>query len=106
MHRCVLAFDFDGTLAENDIMPPQIHTALERLHTAGYLLFLVTGWLTESVPLGALSDLLTGIVWKNGAVLYDSAKRETYLPFVQLDRHLVDTLIAAGVPLEHGQAVT
>ena len=105
MYRRVLAFDFDGTLAENGIMPPQIHTALERLHGAGYVLFLVTGRLTESVSLGALGDRFTGIVWENGAVLYDSAKRETYLPFGQLDRHLVDALIAAGVPLEHGQAI-
>ena len=105
MHRRVLAFDFDGTLAENGIMPPQIHTALERLHAAGYVLFLVTGRLTESVSLGALTDLFTGIVWENGAVLYDTANRETHLPFGQLDRRLVDALMAAGVPLEHGQAI-
>ena len=105
MHRRVLAFDFDGTLAENGVVPPQIHTALEQLFASGYALFLVTGRLTESVSLGALGDLFTGIVWENGAVLYDTANQETQLPFGQLDRRLVEALTAADVPLEHGLAI-
>lgn len=105
MHRRVLAFDFDGTLAENGVVPPQIYTALEQLYSSGYVLFLVTGRLTESVSLGALGDLLTGIVWENGAVLYDTANRETHLPFGQLDRRLVEALSIASVPLDRGQAI-
>jgi len=105
VHRRVLAFDFDGTLAENGVVPPQLYTALEQLYASGYALFLVTGRLTQSVSLGALGDLFTGIVWENGAVLYDTANRETHLPFGQLDRRLVEALAAAGVPLEHGQAI-
>ncbi len=105
MHRRVLAFDFDGTLAENGVVPPQIYAVLERLYASGYVLFLVTGRLTESVSLGALGDLLTGIVWENGAVLYDTANHETHLPFKQLDRQLVEALTAAGVALENGLAI-
>ena len=105
MHRRVLAFDFDGTLAENGVVPPQIYTVLEQLYASGHVLFLVTGRLTESVSLGALGDLFTGIVWENGAVLYDAANHETQLPFGQLDRRLVEALTAAGVPLEHGLAI-
>ncbi len=105
MHRRVLAFDFDGTIAENGVVPPKICTALEQLHASGYVLFLVTGRLTESVSIGALTDLFTGIVWENGAVLYDTASHETQLPFGPLDRRLVEALAAAGVPLEHGLAI-
>ena len=105
MHRRVLAFDFDGTLAENGVVPPQICTALEQLHDSGHVLFLVTGRLTESVSLGALGNLLTGIVWENGAVLYDTVNREMKLPFGQLDRRLVEALVAAEVPLEQGLAI-
>lgn len=105
MHRRILAFDFDGTLAENGVVPPQLSTALERLYAAGYVLFLVTGRLTKSVSLGALGGLFTGIVWENGAVLYDSANHETHFPFRQVDRRLVEALVAADVPLEHGQAI-
>lgn len=77
MHRCALAFDFDGTIAENGVVPPHIYTALEQLYASGYVLFLVTGRLTERVSLGALGDLFTGIVWESGAVLYDTANHET-----------------------------
>ena len=105
MHLRVLAFDFVGTLAENGVVPPQIHTALEQLFASGYVLFLVTGRLTESVSLGVLGDLFTGIVWENGAMLYDTANQETQLPFGQLDRRLVEALTAADVPLEHGLAI-
>lgn len=105
MHRRVLAFDFDGTLAEDGVVPSEIVTALQQLHASGYVLFLVTGRLTESVSLGELGELFTGIAWENGAVLYDCANQETVLPFGQLNRSLVDALIAKGVPLEHGQAI-
>jgi len=105
MHHRVLAFDFDGTLAENGVVPPQLCTVLEQLYASGYVLFLVTGRLTESVSLGSLADLFTGIVWENGAVVYDTANQEIQLPFGQLDQHLVEALVAADVPLEHGLAI-
>ena len=105
MHRRVLAFDFDGTLAEQGVVSPQLCSTLEQLHAFGYVLFLVTGRLTQSVSLGSLADLFTGIVWENGAVLYDTANQETQLPFGQFDRRLVEAMVAAGVPLEHGLAI-
>ena len=105
MHRRVLAFDFDGTLAENGVVLPEVYTALEQLYASGYALFLATGRLTESVSLGAFGDLFTGIVWENGAVLFDTANRETHLPFGRLDRRLVEALSTAGVPLDRGQAI-
>lgn len=105
MHRRILAFDFDGTLAEKGIVPPDLGIALERLHSSGCVLFLVTGRQFESVSLGSLQDLFTGIVWENGAVLYDTAIRETYLPFGCIDPRLVEALEAAGVPIEQGRAI-
>ena len=84
MHRRILAFDFDGTLAENGVVPPQLSTALEQLYAAGYVLFLVTGRLTKSLSFGGLGGLFTGIIWENGAVLYDSANDETHFPFDRL----------------------
>ncbi|MCB0162929.1 MAG: HAD hydrolase family protein [Anaerolineae bacterium] len=105
MHRRILAFDFDGTLAEKGIVPPDLGIALERLRSSGCVLFLVTGRQFESVSLGSLQDLFTGIVWENGAVLYDPAIRETYLPFGCIDPRLVEALDAADVPIEQGRAI-
>src|SRR6476660_8412140 len=105
MYRRILAFDYDGTLAENGHVPPALQQALSQLHLAGYALFLVTGRQVDSVRLGSLNDLFTGIVWENGAVLSHLASHETYLPFGHVDPRLVEALEAANVPLEHGRAI-
>jgi len=105
MHRRVLAFDFDGTLAENGSVPPALQAALERLRSMGYILFLATGRRFGSIELGPLSHLFAGIVWENGAVLYHTATEEIYLPFGSVDSRLKEALKAAGVPLESGQAI-
>lgn len=52
MYRRVLAFDFDGTLAVNGDVSPEVETALEQCCASGHVLFLVTGRRFESVPLG------------------------------------------------------
>jgi len=105
MYLRVFAFDYDGTLAENGNVPLDVQIALEQMHAAGYHLFLVTGRHSESVELGPLGDLFTGIVWENGAVLYHTAADEDYLPFGQIDSRLIEKLVAAGVPLEYGRAI-
>ncbi len=105
MYHWVFAFDFDGTLAENGLVPATLQLALAQLHAAGYALFLVTGRLFRSLELGLLGDLFTGIVWENGAVLYHVATGEVYLPFGHLGPQLVEALEAAGVPIERRRAI-
>lgn len=105
MYRRVMAFDFDGTLAVDGVVPPPLQSALERCRALGYVLFLVTGRRFETVPLGPLGDLFTGVVWENGAVLAHSASGELYLPFGQLNPHLWEALQEAGVPFERGLAI-
>ena len=63
MYRRVLAFDFDGTLAEQGTVPLALQTALEQLHTSGCALFMVTGRRFAGVQLGAIradDDLTIG----------------------------------------------
>jgi hydroxymethylpyrimidine pyrophosphatase-like HAD family hydrolase len=105
MYRRILAFDSNGTLAESGTVPPTLQAALEQLHKAGYVLFLVTGKRFESVELGPLRNAFAGIVWENGAVLHHTATDELYLPFGHVDPRLVEALEAAGVPLECGRAM-
>ncbi|MBN1313110.1 MAG: HAD hydrolase family protein [Anaerolineae bacterium] len=105
MYRRVLAFDFDGTLAENGSVPTELQRALVKLHHLGCALFLVTGRRFEGIPLGVLSDIFDGIVWENGAVICRTATNEVYLPFGYISPRLVESLEEAGIPLEHGLAI-
>jgi hydroxymethylpyrimidine pyrophosphatase-like HAD family hydrolase len=105
MYRRVMAFDFDGTLAEDGQVPRKLESALGRCRADGYALFLVTGRRFETVALGRLGDLFTGVVWENGAVLMHSGTGEVYLPFGQLDERLVAALVETAIPLERGLAI-
>lgn len=105
MYRRVMAFDFDGTLAIDGHVPPEVETALEQCRASGHVLFLVTGRRFETVTLGSLGDLFAGIVWENGAVLTHTASGETYLPFGQLDGRLLKAIEEAGIPFERGLAI-
>ena len=105
MYRRILAFNFDGTLAQDGIVPPALQKALQQAASAGYRLFLVTGRRFGNVELGPLEDRFSGIVWENGAVLHHTKTDEVYLPFGHLDPRLVKALASARVPLEQGQAI-
>jgi HAD superfamily hydrolase (TIGR01484 family) len=105
MYRRVMAFDFDGTLAVNGDVPPEVESALARCSDGGYVLFLVTGRRYETVQLGYLGSLFAGIVWENGAVLSHTASSETYLPFGQLDARLLKAIEDAGIPFDRGLAI-
>jgi HAD superfamily hydrolase (TIGR01484 family) len=105
MYRRVMAFDFDGTIAADGKVPQALESALERCRASGHALFLVTGRRFETVSLGTLGDLFTGIVWENGAVLAHTASGEVYLPFGELNPPLLKALEEAGIPFERGLAI-
>lgn len=105
MYRRVLAFDFDGTLAENGQVPAALQKTLEQLHMAGCLLFLVTGRRYQSLNLGLLEKVFTGMVWENGAVYHHVATNEVYMPFGYIAPHLTAALEDAGIPLDYGLSI-
>lgn len=78
---------------------------MEQCRASGHVLFLVTGRRFETVPLGRLGELFTGVVWENGTVLSHTASGETYLPFGQLDPRLLKAMENAGIPFERGLAI-
>jgi HAD superfamily hydrolase (TIGR01484 family) len=81
MRYFLLATDYDGTLAEEGLVPPPTVDALERVRQTGRHLILVTGRelpdLQATFPQYSLFERIVG---ENGAVLYDpSSKAETVL---------------------------
>ena len=57
MYRRVMAFDFDGPIAVDGVVPHQLESALERCRADGHALFLVTGRRFESIGLAAAGGL-------------------------------------------------
>ncbi len=105
MRRGVFAFDFDGTIAEHGRVPADLRLLLEQMNADGSALFLVTGRRAESLDLGQLGGVFTGIVWENGAVLQHRATEVFLLPFGALDPDLVARLEATGAWFERGRAI-
>ncbi|TAJ35160.1 MAG: HAD-IIB family hydrolase [Nitrospirae bacterium] len=105
MYRRVMAFDFDGTLALDGAVSSELESALEQCRASGHALFLVTGRRFETVSLGHMGELFTGVVWENGAVLAHTASGEIYLPFGQIGAHLLKALEETGIPFERGLAI-
>jgi len=71
----VLACDYDGTLASEDHMGPEVLVALEQARSTGLRLILVTGrTFFELIRVCERLDLFDAVVAENGGVLYFPAE--------------------------------
>ena len=107
MHFLALAVDYDGTIAENGSVPPQVCASLTTLKQSGRKLLLVTGRelqaLKHHFPHLHLFDL---VVAENGALLYDPVTDTEELIADPASIELVGRLRDKGVsPLSVGRSV-
>lgn len=107
MHFLALAVDYDGTIAENGSVPPQVCASLTTLKNSGRKLLLVTGRelqaLKHHFPHLDLFDL---VVAENGALLYDPVTDTEELIAEPASMNLVSRLRGKGVsPLSVGRSV-
>ncbi len=74
MKFLVLALDFDGTIAQNDVLDPEVRKAIAELRGRGVVVILVTGRILEDLRRVA-GDLhfVDAVVAENGAVIEFSA---------------------------------
>src|SRR2546427_10091997 len=71
MKRCVLACDYDGTLAQDGVLDNTTAAALDRLRASGGRLLMVTGReLRDLQSVCKVLDRFDWIVAENGALLY------------------------------------
>lgn len=70
MKFSVLALDFDGTIAQNDVVDPGVRLAISELRSRGIVVVLVTGRILEDLR-RVVGDLhfVDAIVAENGAVV-------------------------------------
>jgi HAD superfamily hydrolase (TIGR01484 family) len=72
-----LATDYDGTIAHEGVVAPEVLKSLKRLKGSGRKLILVTGReLTELMSVFREITLFDSVVVENGAVLYNPQSRE------------------------------
>jgi len=105
VHLTIFACDFDGTLAEDGVVPAETWSALERAKDAGVTIILVTGRSLDDLndPQTPFSSLCEAIVAEDGAVVYFPRRDEVVLPFGHLADRFIDRL--EGIPIVRGQAI-
>ena len=83
MKLAVLALDYDGTIARDDLLDPGVRAAIASARTTGVVTLLVTGRILGELQRVA-GDLhfVDGVVAENGAVLYfpDSGHQSVLAP--------------------------
>jgi len=105
MKQRILAFDFDGTIAEDGQVPIEIIEVFRQAHYQTHALFLVTGRLFRQADIEGILPYLTGIVWENGAVLEHLPTERVSVPFGTLPELLVKDLEQTGIEMLTGMAI-
>lgn len=93
-----LATDFDGTLAEEGVVRPEVYEALSQARSSGIKVILVTGReLRDFEPLKVDLRVFDQVVAENGAVLFDPATNVQTLLAPAPSQELVKMLQEHGV---------
>ena len=106
MRYRALATDFDGTIAHDGVVPPEVCAALERARAAGLCLLLVTG---RELP--SLFDtfshvpLFDRVVAENGALLYTPSTGAIRQIAPSPPRAFVERLVRERVPISIGASI-
>jgi hydroxymethylpyrimidine pyrophosphatase-like HAD family hydrolase len=106
MRLTVLALDYDGTIARNDVLEPEVRTAIADARERGITVLIVTGRILDDLRRVA-GDLgfVDAVVAENGAVVAfpEAGRSVTLAP--PAPQQLVDDLRQRGVSIEVGHCV-
>lgn len=107
MHYIALATDYDGTIAQDELVDAPTIAALELLRAAGCAVILVTG--RERADLSRCMkrlDLFDLVVAENGALLFHPTTEEEWVLTEPPSEIFITRLRSAGVdPLQIGQCI-
>lgn len=106
MRFLVLAIDFDGTIATNDVLNPDVRLALGELRRRGIVVILVTGRILEDLR-RVCGDLhfLDAVVGENGATIEFPSTGYTMTLAPPPSEPLLNELRTAGVEHTAGNSV-
>jgi hydroxymethylpyrimidine pyrophosphatase-like HAD family hydrolase len=102
----VLALDYDGTIAEQDVLDSSVRDAIAQARTRGVLVLFVTGRILDDLRRVA-GDLhfVDGIVAENGAILHFPDSGHTTVLAATVPDSFVAELGRRGIPFRAGQCL-
>ena len=106
MNLSVLALDYDGTIAQNDILAADVRAAIAAARARGVVVLLVTGRiLTDLRRVAGDLHFVDGVVAENGAVLHwpESSRTSALAPAVP--ERLLAELRVRNIPFGVGQCL-
>jgi hydroxymethylpyrimidine pyrophosphatase-like HAD family hydrolase len=106
MSLSVIALDFDGTIAQHDVLEEPMRQAIAAARTSGIVTLLVTGRILSGLEKAAGSlHFVDGVIAENGAVLHfpDSGHTSTLAPLVP--ESFVQELRRRGIPHQAGDCL-
>jgi phosphoglycolate phosphatase-like HAD superfamily hydrolase len=106
MKLSVIALDFDGTIARNDTLEPEVALAIAEARARGIFIVLVTGRILSELQrvLGDL-QLVDAVVAENGAVMTFPGSGYTAMLGPPPPAALLDALTRAGIAHQAGQCL-
>ena len=100
----VMALDFDGTIARDGKLNPDVRSAIVDARSQGVVVVLVTGRNTPDLQQAAVNlDFLDAVVAENGAVI--SSPRSLQVLGGPPPQNFLDELRRRGIPISMGQCV-
>ena len=106
MKLSVLALDYDGTIARDNVVDPAVREAIAAARTSGVIVLLVTGRILDELRRVA-GDLhfVDGVVAENGAVVHFPDSGHTSVLAPPVSQRYVDELRKRRVPFQAGQCL-
>jgi hydroxymethylpyrimidine pyrophosphatase-like HAD family hydrolase len=106
MKLCVLALDYDGTIARHDRMDPSVVDAIAAARRRGVKVLLVTGRILDELRrVAGTLHFVDAVVGENGAVVHFPDSGHTTILAPPVDRTFTSRLTELGIPFQAGQCL-
>jgi hydroxymethylpyrimidine pyrophosphatase-like HAD family hydrolase len=106
MKLSIIALDYDGTIARDGALDPQVRDAVARLRTSGIVVLLVTGrMLGELRRVAGDLHFVDGVVAENGALLHVPSTGHTTTLAQPVPAAFVDEIRRRAIPFVAGECL-
>jgi hydroxymethylpyrimidine pyrophosphatase-like HAD family hydrolase len=106
MKFTVLALDYDGTIARDDVLEPDVRRAIADARARGITVAIVTGRILDDLRRVA-GDLrfVDAVVAENGAVIAFPERGRSFVSAAPVSQELIAEIRRRGISIEVGQCV-